>query len=100
MSITPASIARIALAIAAIPLISALIAFLCTFCVFAFLLSLIVAWLNESDHKVNWALLTSAWSMTKTVVTQVFTWVKAPAELGKVWGWIESEASAFKSVVD
>ena len=98
MKFTPAAIARIALAIAAIPLIGALIAAIVTFCVAAFVISFVVSWLHESDKKLHWSLLTAAWASTVVIVQQVLTWVKAPAEVLKVFDWFENEVHAFQSV--
>lgn len=94
MQITPAFIARVALAIAAIPLISALAAFLATFSVVAFVFSFVVAWLHESDHKFHWSLFSGAWAMTKSVIEVVFKWVKAPTSFNQVLDWFDTSAES------
>lgn len=91
MQITPAYIARVALAIAAIPLISALIAFVCTFAVVAFIISFIVSWLNEEDHKFRLTLFTGAWTTTKAVISTVLKWVHAPTSFGGVLDWFDTD---------
>ncbi len=98
MKFTPAAIARIALAIAAIPLISALVACVITFCVAAFVISFVVSWLHESDKKLHWSLLAAAWASTIVIIQQVLAWVKAPAEVLKAFDWFEAETHTFQSL--
>ena len=94
MKFTPAAIARIALAIAAIPLIGALIAALVTFCVAAFVISFVVSWLHVSDKKLHWSLLTAAWASTVVIVQQVLTWLAA-----RGYGDVEEVVAAEESLL-